>query len=75
MTLNEFLVENKATAFEYIDDVVMNVVVDEAIYGLDVDTSNIEAGRLLTRTTNFQLNNDILIVDELELNTLEVDLL
>jgi hypothetical protein len=73
MKLNEFLNQNIVTAFEYIENVtIINVIVEDSqIYGIDVDTSNIEAGTQVLKTSTFTIIDNILNVDGLELNISE----
>jgi hypothetical protein len=76
MTLNEFLTDNIVTEFEYIEKItIINAVVGETIYGIDVDTSNINSGTLVTRTTDYVINGDFLTIGNLELNILTTNML
>jgi hypothetical protein len=78
MTLNEFLQDKTLSAVELIDfdyNQVINVYVDGAGYGLDIDTSNIPSGTPLTYTTDFTLEGDILSVSDFSINTNDVDML
>lgn len=69
MNLKTFLEHNNVTAFEIIPNtLILNVFVDNVPYGLDVDTSNIPAGTVLSKITNFSIDNNILTVDTLSLN-------
>jgi hypothetical protein len=73
MKLNEFLNQNTVTAFEYIENVtIINAVVEDSqLYGIDIDTSNIESGTPVLRTSTFTITDDVLHVGGLELNILE----
>lgn len=73
MKLNEFLNQNVVTGFEYVENVtIINAIVEDSqIYGIDIDTSNIESGTPVLKTSTFTVIDDILYVDGLELNTLE----
>ncbi len=73
MKLNEFLNQNVVTGFEYVENVtIINAIVEDSqIYGIDIDTSNIESGTPVLKTSAFTVIDDILYVDGLELNTLE----
>lgn len=73
MKLNEFLKQNVVTAFEYIENVtIINAIVEDTqLYGIDIDTSNIESGTQVLKTSNFTIIDDILHVEGLELNILE----
>jgi hypothetical protein len=78
MTLNEFLKDKTLTAVELIDfdfNQIINVYVDGAGYGLNIDTSNIPAGTPLTYTTEFTLDGDILSVSDFSINTNDVEML
>ena len=78
MTLNEFLKDKTLTAVELIDfdyNQIINVYVDGAGYGLNIDTSNIPAGTPLTRTTDFTLDEDILSVSDFSINTNDIEML
>jgi hypothetical protein len=74
-TLKEFMQENNVTAFETVNDLILNVVVDQTSYGLNVDTSNISAGTVLTKHETFTLNGDLLTVDNITIDTNEVGLI
>ena len=50
--------------------------VDENIcYGLNIDTSNIPAGTPLEYRTDFILENDILSISDVSINTNDVEML
>jgi hypothetical protein len=69
MTIKEFLEDKTLTAVETVDNLIINLVCGESPYGIDVDTSNIPSGTLLTRRTDYTLINDILSVDTISVNT------
>jgi hypothetical protein len=73
MKLDEFLTQNVVTGFEYIENVtIINAIVEDSqIYGINIDTSNIESGTPVLKTSNFTIIDDILHVEGLELNILE----
>jgi hypothetical protein len=76
MNLKTFLQENNVTGFETIPGVIiMNVLVGDATYAMDVDTSNIQAGTSLTRTEQWAVENDILTVDGISLNINETNMM
>ena len=76
MNLKTFLQENNVTGFETISGViVMNVLVGDTSYAIDVDTSNIQAGTSLTRTEQWTIENDILTVDGISLNINETNMM
>jgi len=69
MTIKEFLQNETLTAVETVDNLIINLVCGESLYGIDVDTSNIPSGTLTTRRTDYTLINDILSVDTISVNT------
>ena len=77
MTLKEFLETNTITAVDTVDgfNLIINIYVEEAIYGLKIDTSNIPAGTLLTKREDFTLNGDILSVDDISIDTSKTEML
>jgi hypothetical protein len=75
MTIQEFLSGNTLTAIEKTDDLIINLVVDESTYGLDVDTSSIVAGTVLERTTNFQIEGDLLTCEGITIDTTTINML
>lgn len=76
MTLREFIQEKeKITAFEIISEIVLNIVVGEEVYGLNVDTSNIQEGIPLIRVNDFYFEEDFIVIDGRILLSLETSLL
>ena len=76
MKLKNFLQENPQVSFEIIPNIlILNVIVGSVTYGLDVDTSNIQNGTRLETVSEYTLENDILTVSGLSLNTNDVDVL
>jgi hypothetical protein len=76
MTLKQFFQENNVTAYEVVsDNLIMNVVVDQTTYGLDVDTSNIIGGTPLIKFEDFTINGDFLTVNGITININEVNML
>lgn len=76
MTLKQFIQQNNVTAYETVNnDLIINAVVGETSYGLDVDTSNIPAGTLVVRFENFTMNGDLLTVDGITVNVNEINML
>ena len=77
MTLKEFLTDKTLTSVEITEqyNLIFNVYVDQAGYGLDIDTSNVVAGTQLTMRQDFTLENDILSVSGISVNTAEVNML
>jgi len=77
MTLKEFLTDKTLTSVEITEqyNLIYNVYVDQAGYGLDIDTSNVEAGTQLYMRQDFTLENDILSVAGIFINTEETNML
>jgi hypothetical protein len=69
MTIKEFLQDNTLTAVETVNNLIINLVCGEALYGIGVDTSNIQSGTLTTRRTDYTLIDNILSVDTISVNT------
>lgn len=75
MNLKNFMQENLTTAFEIVPDVlILNVIANDTVHGLDVDTTNIQQTTLQT-VSEYTLENDILTVSGLSLNTNTVNIL
>ena len=68
MTAKEFLEGKTLTAVETVETLIIHLVIEEAVYGLDVDTSGIEGGTQLTRTEDFTVENDTLTANELSVD-------
>ena len=77
MTLKQFLTDKTLTSVEITEqyNLIYNVYVDQAGYGLDIDTSNVEAGTQLHMREDFTLENDILSVAGISINTAETNML
>ena len=75
MTAKEFLEGKTLTAVETVNSLIINLVIDEAVYGMDVDTSNLVADTPLIRTENFLIEGDILTVGELSLDLVDTKML
>ena len=77
MTLKEFLTDKTLTSVEITEqyNLIYNVYVDQAGYGLDIDTSNVVAGTQLYMRQDFTLENDILSVAGISINTAETNML
>jgi hypothetical protein len=77
MTLKEFLTNKTLTSVEITEqyNLIFNVYVDQAGYGLDIDTSNVEAGTPLEMRQDFTLENDILSVAGISISTTETNML
>jgi hypothetical protein len=75
MTINEYLNGRTITAVEVIQDLIFNIFIGEEVMGLDVDTSNIPSGSVLEYRTDFQVNGDLLTVDNITINLNETNVL
>lgn len=77
MTLKEFLQDKTLSAVETVDghNLIINIYVDNACYGLNIDTTNIVAGTSLTRRQDFILNKDILSVDNITIDIATIKML
>jgi hypothetical protein len=77
MTLKEFLTDKTLTSVEITEDynLIYNVYVDQTGYGLDIDTSNVEAGTPLQMRQDFTLENDILSVAGISIDTTQISML
>jgi hypothetical protein len=75
MTAKEFLEGKTLTAVETVETLIINLVIEEAVYGLDVDTSGIESGTTLTRTEDFNITDDVLTSGELSVDLATTNML
>lgn len=75
MKAKEFLDKKTLAAVETAGDLILNLVVDNVVYGLKVDTSAIEAGTKLERTTNFKIKKDVLTANGVSVNLATTDML
>ncbi len=77
MTLKEFLTDKTLTSVEITEqyNLIYNIYVDQAGYGLDIDTSNVEAGTQLYMRQDFTLENDILSVAGISIDTTTTNML
>jgi hypothetical protein len=75
MTAKEFLEGKTLTAVETVETLIINLVIEEAVYGLDVDTSGIEGGTTLTRTEDFNITDDALTTGELSVDLATTNML
>jgi hypothetical protein len=71
MTLSEFLVDKTLTAVEIAESfgLIFNIYIEEVGYGLDTDTSNVPYGTLLSMREDFILENNILSVNGISIDT------
>jgi hypothetical protein len=74
MTAKELLEGKTLNSVEKADSLIINLIVDDLLYGLDVDTSTLESGTSLTNTTSFTIKGDILTVgkSKLDLSTTNI---
>jgi hypothetical protein len=77
MTLKEFLQTNTISAVDIVNgfDLIINVYVEDVIYGLRVDTANIPAGTSLTKREDFVLTDDTLSADAVSINMSTTEML
>jgi hypothetical protein len=76
MTLKEFLTENNVSAFETVNDqLIMNAIVGEVSYGLDVDTSQLTSGTHIVKFTDFTIDEDLLTVNNINININKINML
>jgi hypothetical protein len=68
MTAKEFLEGKTLTAVDKVNSIIFNLVVDDLVYGLDIDTSSVQFGTKLTRTKTFSISDDILTVGKIKLD-------
>ena len=77
MTLKEFLQDKTLSAVETVDghNLIINIYVDNACYGLNIDTTNIIAGTSLTKREDFTLTDDTLTVDAITIDVAQTEML
>ena len=77
MTLKEFLTDKTITAVEITEEynLIFNVYVEGAGYGLAIDNSNVPNGTQLYMRDDFTLENDILSVAGISLDTTQTNML
>lgn len=77
LTLKQFVFEKRITSVDIIDgyDLIINVYVDGACYGLNVDLSNVPGGTPLITREDFTLNGDILSVDNIAIDISKTEML
>jgi hypothetical protein len=77
MTLKEFLTGKTLTSVEITEayNLIFNVYVDQAGYGLDIDTSEVVSGTPLEMREDFLIENDILSVAGISINTAETNMM
>jgi hypothetical protein len=75
MTAKNYLEGKILTSIEIVKGRIINLITDENIMGLNVDTSDIEFGTPLVRSSNFELVDDMLKCDDLLVDLSLVDVL
>ena len=77
MTLKDFLQDKTLTAVEITEEfnLIFNVYIEGACYGLNIDNSNVPDGTKLYIREDFTLENDILSVAGISLSTTETNML
>jgi hypothetical protein len=77
MTLKDFLQDKTLTAVEIAEEfnLIFNVYIEGVGYGLSIDTSNIPSGTKLFIREDFTLENDILSVAGISLDTATTNML
>jgi hypothetical protein len=77
MTLKQFLTDKTLSSVEITEqyNLIYNIYIEQAGYGLDIDTSNVEAGTQLTMRQDFTLDNDILSIAGISIDTTQINML
>lgn len=75
MTVQEFLSGKILTSIETTDNLIINLVIGDAIYGIDVDVSNIPSGTPLYRREDFVVEDNILSCDNMSIDMLTTNIL
>jgi hypothetical protein len=75
MKATEFLQDNTLTFIERTPDLILSLVIDRVTYGLDVDTSDLTADTVITRTTDFQITDNILTSGDITVDLSSTDML
>jgi hypothetical protein len=75
MKAKDFLVEKNLISVEIYNKMIINLITDNGLFSLNVDTSSIPPFSKLKQVNNFKLYNDILTADEVVINLNEVDIL
>jgi hypothetical protein len=68
MTAKEFLEDKNLTSVETVENLIINLVINESVHGMEIDTSEVQQGTPLNRTDDFQIEDDILTTGELSLD-------
>jgi hypothetical protein len=77
LTLKQFIFGKRITAIDTVDgfDLIINVYVDGACYGLNIDLSNVPGGTSLTTREDFTIDGDILSVDNISIDISKTEML
>jgi hypothetical protein len=75
MKAKEFLNKKTLTAVETVNNLIINLVIGETLYGLKTNTLTIPSGTKLIRTNQFKIQDDILTVGTMSINLTTTDML
>lgn len=77
LTLKQFVFDKRITAIDTVDgfDLIINVYVDDACHGLNVDLSNVSGGTSLTKREDFTIEGNILSIDTISINMSTTEML
>jgi hypothetical protein len=77
LTLKQFVFDKRITAIDVVDgyDLIINVYVDGACYGLNIDLSNVTGGTSLTTREDFSINENTLSIDNISIDMSKTEML
>ena len=77
LTLKQFIFGKRIIAIDTVDgfDLIINVYVDDACHGLNVDLSNVPRGTALTKREDFTIEGDTLSIDDITLDMSKIEML
>jgi hypothetical protein len=77
LTLKQFIFGKRITAIDTVDgfDLIINVYIDDACYGLNIDVSNVPGGTSLTKREDFAIEGDILSIDNISIDISKTEML
>lgn len=77
LTLKQFIFDKRITAIDVVDgyDLIINVYVDGACYGLNIDLSNVPGGTTLTKREDFNINENTLSIDNISIDMNKTEML
>lgn len=77
LTLKQFIFDKRITAIDTVDgfNLIINVYVDDACYGLNIDLSNVPAGTSITTREDFTIEGDMLSVDAITIDMSKTEML